>query len=57
MAIVSRFNLTVLRAIASADCHFRQDAHRRMTLVIARILRTEERERADRAQDSEYVNS
>jgi hypothetical protein len=46
-AIVSRLNLnlTVLCTMASyaaADCHFRQDAHSRMALVIARIRRAEE---------------
>jgi hypothetical protein len=56
MTIVSRFILPVLRTIASADCPFRQDAHPRMALVIARIRRSEQRERADRAQDIEYVN-
>ncbi len=41
-------NLTVLCTIASysaADCHFRQDAHRRMASVIVRIRRAEQRER------------
>ncbi len=49
-AIVLRLNLnlTVLCTMASysaADCHLRQDAHGQMALVIARILRAEERER------------
>jgi hypothetical protein len=61
MAIVSRLNLnsTVLHTMASyaaADCHFSQDAHRRMALVIARVRRAEERERGERAQDSQCVN-
>ncbi len=59
MAIISRFNLTVLRTMASyaaADCPIRQDAHRRMALVIARIWRAEERERAKRAQGRKYVD-
>jgi hypothetical protein len=60
-AIVSRLvlNSTVLCTMASyaaADCHFRQDAHRRMALVIARIRRAKERERGERAQDPWSVN-
>ena len=35
----------------AADCHFRQDVHRRMALVIARIRCAEERKRGERAQD------
>ncbi len=59
--IISRFNLnlTVLcteASYAAADCHFRQDAHRRMASVIARIRRAEERERGERAQDHQSVN-
>ncbi len=52
-------NLTVLRTISSyaaADCHFQQDTHRRMALVIVRILRAQERERGERAQDHQSVN-
>jgi hypothetical protein len=41
---------------AAADCHFRQDAHRRMASVIARIRRAEERDRGERAQDHQCVN-
>jgi hypothetical protein len=53
------FELTVLRTMASyaaADCHFWQDAHRRMALVIARIRRAGERERGERAQDHQSIN-
>jgi hypothetical protein len=56
MAIVLRLNLTVLRTMASTDCPFLQDAHRRMASVIARILRAEEREQGERAQDRQCVN-
>ena len=60
-AIVSRLYLylTVLctmTSYAAADCHFRQDAHRRMASVIARIRCTEERERGERAPDHQTVN-
>jgi hypothetical protein len=49
----------VFRTIASyaaADCPFRQDTHHRMGLVIVHIRCAEERERAKRTQDHEYVN-
>jgi hypothetical protein len=60
-AIVSRLDLylTVLctmTSYAAADCHFRQDAHRRMAPVIARIRCGEERERGECAQDHQSVN-
>ncbi len=60
-AIASRLklNLTVLCTMASyaaADCHFQQDAHRRITSEIARIRRAEERKRGERAQDQQSVN-
>ncbi len=60
-ATVSRFNLMVLHiklkaSFAAADCPFWQDAHCRMALVIARIRLAEDRELAEGAQDSEYVN-
>ncbi len=60
-AIVSRLDLylTVLctmTSYAAADCDFRQDAHHRMALVIARIRCTEERERGECAQDHQSVN-
>jgi hypothetical protein len=60
-AIVSNLNLnlTVLCTMASyaaADCHFWQDAHRRMASVIARIRRAEECERGERVQDHQSVN-
>ncbi len=35
----------------AADCHFRQDAYRRMASVLARIQSAEERERSERARD------
>ncbi len=41
---------------ATADCHFRQDAHRRMASVLARIRCAEERERGERAHDLQTVN-
>jgi hypothetical protein len=48
-AIVSRLGLFLtvvctMTSYAAADCHFWQEAHRRMALVIARIRRAEERE-------------
>jgi len=54
-AIVSRLDLylTVLCLMASyaaADCHFRQDAHRRTASVLARIRCAKERERGKRAR-------
>jgi hypothetical protein len=54
MAIVSRFNLTVLRTMSSyaaADCPFRQDVHCRMASVIARIRHADQR-----IKDFEYAN-
>jgi hypothetical protein len=53
-AIVSRFNLNLtelctMASYAAADCHFRQDAHRR-------IRRAEESERGEHAQDHQSVN-
>jgi hypothetical protein len=48
--------LCTMPSYAAADCHFRQDAHRRMALVIARILRAEEREGGERAQDHQSVH-
>jgi hypothetical protein len=55
-AVLSRFILyfTLFCKMTSqpaADCHFRQDAHRRMASVIARIRSAEERERGEGAQD------
>jgi hypothetical protein len=46
-AIISKLNLNLtvectIASDAAAVCHFWQDAHRRMALVIARILRAEE---------------
>ncbi len=60
-AIVSRLDLylTVLCTMtsnAAADCHFLQDAHRRMASVIAHIRCAEERERGQYAQDHQSVN-
>jgi hypothetical protein len=60
-AIVSRLNLNLtvmctMASYAAADCHFWQDAHRRMASVIARILRAEECYRGERAQDRQSVN-
>ncbi len=47
-----------MASYTAADCPFLQDADRRMAPVIAHIRRqrAEERKRADRAQDDEYVN-
>ncbi len=60
-AIVSRLDLYLtvmctMTSYAAADCHFRQDAHRRMASVIARIWCAEERERGERAPDHQTVN-
>jgi hypothetical protein len=60
-AIVSRLDLylTVMCTItscAAADCHFHQDAHRRMASVIARIRCAEEREHGERSPDHQTVN-
>jgi hypothetical protein len=60
-AIVSRLDLFLtvmctMTSYAAADCHFRQDAHRRMASVIARIWCAEERERGERARDHQTVN-
>jgi hypothetical protein len=60
-AIVSRMDLylTVMCTMTSygaADCHFRQDAHRRMASVIARIRCAEELQRGERARDHQTVN-
>ena len=60
-AIVSRLDLflTVMCTMTSytaADCHYRQDAHRRMASVIVRIRCAEERERGERAHDHQAVN-
>jgi hypothetical protein len=60
-AIVSRLDLYLkvlctMMSYAAADCHFRQDAHRRMASVIARIRCAEERGRGERAQDHQTVN-
>jgi hypothetical protein len=49
-AIVSRLDLYLtvkctMTSYAAADCHFWQDAHRRMAPVTARIRCAEERER------------
>ena len=60
-AIVSRLFLflTVMCSItsyAAADCHFRQDAHRRMASVLARIRCAEERELGERARDHQTVH-
>ena len=48
-AIVSRLDLSLtamrtMTSYAAADCHFQQDAHRRMASVIARIRSAQERE-------------
>ena len=45
-----------MTSYAAAGCHFRQDAHRRMASVIARIRCAEERERGERARDHRAVN-
>jgi hypothetical protein len=55
-AILSRLDLflTVMCTMTSyvaADCHFRQDVHRRMASVLARIQCAKERERGERARD------
>ncbi len=60
-AIVSRLDLflTVMCTMTSytaADCHYRQDAHRRMASVLASIRCAEERERGERARDHRAVN-
>ncbi len=48
--------LCTMMSYSAADCHFRQGAHRRMGLVIARIRCAEERKRGERAQDHQSVN-
>ncbi len=45
-----------MTSYAAADCHFRQDAHRRAASVIARIPCAEEHERGERAPDHQNVN-
>ncbi len=60
-AIVSRLYLffmvmCTMTSYAAAHCHFRQDAHRRMASVLARIRCAEERERCERARDPQTVN-
>jgi hypothetical protein len=45
-----------MTSYAAADCHFWQDAHRRMASVNARIRCAEERERGERARDHQTVN-
>jgi hypothetical protein len=59
--IVSRLDLYLtvmcrMTSYAAADCHFWQDAHRRMASVIARIRCSEELERGERAPDHQTVN-
>jgi hypothetical protein len=49
--------LSTTASYTAADLPFRQNVHRQMELAIACILRAKEPERAERAQDSEYVNS
>jgi hypothetical protein len=60
-AIVSRLDLYLtvmcsMTSYAAAGCHFRQDAHRRMASVIARIRCAEERERGERAPNHQTFN-
>jgi hypothetical protein len=60
-AIVSMLDLYLtvmctMTSYAAVDCHFRQDAHRRMALIIASIRCAEERERGERAPDHQTVN-
>ncbi len=45
-----------MTSYAAADCHFRQDAHRRMASVFALIRCAEERERGEHARDHQTVN-
>jgi hypothetical protein len=60
-AIVSRLDLFLtvmctMTSYAAADCHFRQDVHRRMASVLVRIRCAEERECCERARDHQTVN-
>ncbi len=48
--------MCTMTSYAAAECHFWQDAHRRMASVIARIRCADERERGDRAQDRPTVS-
>ncbi len=48
--------MCTMTSYAAAECHFRQDAHRRMAAVLARIRCAEERERGERARDHQNVN-
>ncbi len=45
-----------MTAYTAAECHFRQDEHRRMASVLARIRSAEERERGERSRDHQNVN-
>ncbi len=60
-AIASRLDLFLtvmctMTSYAAADCHFRQDAHRRMASVLARIRCAEMRELGERARDHQTVH-
>jgi hypothetical protein len=48
--------MCIMTLYAASDCYFRQDAHRRMPSLIARIRCAEERERGERAKDHQTVN-